>query len=265
MDVGASCIAETPVYKTLLDEGLAHLNAFEGDPRQIDEIRRFFSGNVSIFNDFLADGTERTLYVCNKNSGMTSLLKPNERALKFFNGFDRFGHVIGTEIVKTKRLDDVTGIPKIDFLKMDIQGSELCVLKNGPNTLSECMAIQLEVSYICLYEGQPPFGEIDIWMRDNGYVPHCFLDVKRWSISPTIKNDNFRIPFNQLLESDIVYIKNPMNLDIIDNDSLVKMAIISHYCFSSYDLCAHIMHELVSRGALGADSIQDYFSIASPQ
>jgi len=34
MDVGAACIAETPVYRSLLDEGIGHLNAFEGDARQ---------------------------------------------------------------------------------------------------------------------------------------------------------------------------------------------------------------------------------------
>ena len=90
---------------------------------------------------------------------------------------------------------------------MDIQGSELSVLENGVNKLKDCLAIQLEVSYVCLYENQPTFGEIDIWMRKNGYAPHCFLDVKRWSITPTIRDNNFREPFNQLLESDIIYIK----------------------------------------------------------
>jgi signal transduction histidine kinase len=53
MDIGASCIAEVPVYKVLLDDGLAHLNAFEGDPRQIEEIKWAFGGRVTIFNDFV--------------------------------------------------------------------------------------------------------------------------------------------------------------------------------------------------------------------
>jgi len=258
MDIGASCIAETPVYKKLLEGGLAHLNAFEGDPRHIQKIKDTYQNHVTVFNDFVADGTQKTLYLAHEASGMTSLLKPNMAALKFFNGFEQFGKILRTETVQTKRLDDVADLPDIDLLKMDIQGSELSVLENAPNTLRNCLAIQLEISYICLYENQPTFGEIDIWMRRNGFAPHCFLAVKRWSIAPTIRNNNFRIPFNQLLESDIVYIKNPLDLAALNIEQLKKMALIAHYCFASYDLCVHILLALSSRGALPANSQQRY-------
>ena len=265
MDIGASCIAEVPVYKKLFDENLAHLNAFEGDSRQIQKIHETYGHKVTIFNDFLSDGTEKTLYLASEASGMTSLLKPNLAALKFFNGFEQFGKIYTTEKIQTRRLDDVTGIPAIDLLKMDIQGSELSVLENGLSTLKDCLAIQLEVSYICLYENQPSFGEIDVWMRRNGFAPHCFLDVKRWSIAPTIKDNNFRIPFNQLLESDIVYIKDPLRLTELTSEQLKKMALIAHYCFSSFDLCVHVLMELISRGLLMADAPQQYLALINPR
>ena len=265
MDIGASCIAEVPVYKKLLDENLAHLNAFEGDSRQIQKIQDTYGHKVTIFNDFLSDGTEKTLYLASEASGMTSLLKPNLAALKFFNGFEQFGKIYTTEKIQTRRLDDVTGIPAIDLLKMDIQGSELSVLENGLSTLKDCLAIQLEVSYICLYENQPSFGEIDVWMRRKGFSPHCFLDVKRWSIAPTIKDNNFRIPFNQLLESDIVYIKDPLRLMELTSEQLKKMALIAHYCFSSFDLCVHVLMELISRGLLMTDAPQQYLALINPR
>jgi FkbM family methyltransferase len=265
MDIGASCIAEVPVYKKLLDENLAHLNAFEGDSRQIQKIHETYGHKVSIFNDFLSDGTEKTLYLASEASGMTSLLKPNLAALKFFNGFEQFGKIYMTEKIQTRRLDEVTGIPAIDLVKMDIQGSELSVLENGLNTLKDCLAIQLEVSYICLYENQPSFGEIDVWMRRNGFAPHCFLDVKRWSIAPTIKDNNFRVPFNQLLESDIVYIKDPLRFTELTSEQLKKMALIAHYCFSSFDLCVHVLMELNSRGSLTSDAPQQYLAQLNPK
>ena len=141
MDIGASCIAEMPLYKILLDEHLAHLNAFEGDSRQIEKIQATFRDKVTIYNDFLSDGTEKTLYVASEASGMTSLLKPDLTALKFFNGFEGFGTIYKTEQIQTKRLDDVPDLNAIDMLKMDIQGSELSVLSNGLNTLKDCLAI----------------------------------------------------------------------------------------------------------------------------
>jgi len=265
MDVGAAFISEVPVYKKLLDEGIAHLNAFEGDTRQLEKIQEAYGNRATIFSEFLSDGSEKTLYVAAETSGMTSLLQPRQDALKFFNGFEVIGKIERTALVQTKRLDEVPNIPEIDFLKMDIQGSELDVLKHGRNTLQHCLGIQLEVSYFCLYEKQPTFGEVDVWMRHQGYVPHCFLDVKRWSITPTIKNNNFRIPFNQLLESDIVYIKDPLKLDLLSDEQLKKLAAIAHYCFSSYDLCVHVLLELIARKSLEHDIHQQYVAMLGKQ
>jgi len=247
MDIGASAINEVPFYKTLLDTGLAHLNAFEGDPRQIENIRNTYTNSCSIFNEFLFDGTEQTLYVASEASGMSSLLKPKKSALNFFNGFNQFGKIERTESVRTKRLDDITEINKIDVLKMDIQGAELTVLKNSIEKLKDCLVIQLEVSYISLYENQPSFGDVDVWMRSQGYVPHCFLDIKRWSIAPTIFNDNFRVPGNQLLESDIVYIKDPLELKLLSVQQLIKFVAITHYALKSFDLSMFLLLELARR------------------
>jgi hypothetical protein len=38
---------------------------------------------------------------------MTSLLRPSDTALKFFNGFEQFGEVRAVERVNTRRLDDI--------------------------------------------------------------------------------------------------------------------------------------------------------------
>ena len=260
MDIGAAAIAEIPAYKALLDADLAHLNAFEGDPRQIESIKIAYGDKASIYKDFLFDGSDRMFYQASAPSGMSSLLKPRLEALQFFNGFEFFGKIEKTEKVKTRKLDHIQELAKIDFLKMDIQGAELTVLKNGTQKLEDCLAIQLEVSYICLYENQPTFGEIDVWMRQQGYAPHCFLDVKHWAIAPTIFNNNFRVPGNQLLESDIVYVKDPLNLGNLTERQLKKYAAIAHYCFKSFDLCAFILLELERRKILEVNTYQQYLS-----
>ena len=260
MDVGASAIAEVPIYKSLLEKKLAHLNAFEGDARQIEGIKKCYGEQATIYRDFLYDGSIQTIYLASGPSGMTSLLKPDLAALKFFNGFEKFGHIENTEQVKTKKLDDVKDLPWIDFLKMDIQGAELTVLKNGTEKLQKCLAVQVEVSYICLYENQPSFGDVDVWMRTQGYVPHCFLDVKRWSITPTIFNNNFRMPGNQLLESDIVYVKNPMKLAQLTDTQLKKFATVAHHSLKSFDLCVFVLLEMEKRQLIESKSHLQYLS-----
>lgn len=264
-DIGAAAINETPVYVPLLQAGAAHLNAFEGDPRQIEAIRQAYPQAATVFPDFVADGSEQTLYLMAAASGMSSLLKPNAAALAFFNGFERFGEVLSVAQVGTKRLDDIAGLPDIDFLKMDVQGAELAVMQNGLRKLSRCVAVQLEVSWVCLYEGQPAFGEIDTWMRQQGYLPHCFLDIKRWSIAPTIFNGDFRIPGNQLLESDVVYIRNPLALGALDALQLKKLALIAHACFGSLDLCVRLLLELIARGDLPESVYPAYMELVNRQ
>ena len=260
IDVGAAAIAEIPIYKKLIEMGLANLNAFEGDERQSDKLKKEYGENIKLFTEFLFDGSNQKLYLSSPESGMTSLLKPNEKTLNFFNGFGGFVKTEKIENVKTEKLNDIKNLPLIDFAKMDIQGSELTVLKHGLEKLKNCLAIQLEVPFVCLYENQPSLGEIDVWMRSNGYIPHCFLEIKKWSITPTIFNNDARYPGNQLLESDIVYIRDPFRFELLDNEQLKKFIIISHYCFKSVDFAVYVILELEKRNILPKDSFKQYIS-----
>ena len=260
MDIGAAAIAEIPIYTKLIDEKIANLNAFEGDKRQSEKLKSKYENNIRLYNEFLFDGSFQNLYLAHPSSGMTSLFKPNEKVLNFFNGFANFGKVEKIEKIKTEKLDSINDLPLIDFAKLDIQGSELTVLKNGKKKLENCLAIQLEVSFVCLYEDQPSFGEVDTWMRSKGYLPHSFLRIKRWSISPTIFNDDFRQPGNQLLESDIIYIKDPFRLDLLSDIQLKKFILISHYSFKSVDLSVYLILELEKRNVLTKNTFKNYIN-----
>ncbi len=251
MDIGAAAIAETPCYTSLLNNNLAHLTVFDGDKRQIEKLKKIYgSENVTVFEHFLFDGKEHEVYFCSPASGMTSIFKPNIKALEFFNGFNNFGKVERKEKILTKKLDSIKKLESPDFLKMDVQGAELKIIQNGKKTLKNCLAFQLEVSYFPLYEKQPTFGEIDLQMRKLGYVPHCFLAVKRWSITPTIFNNNFRVPGNQLLESDIVYVKDPIHFNLLTDEQLKKMSLLMHFCFKSVDFSTRIILEMEKRKLL---------------
>jgi hypothetical protein len=191
---------------------------------------------------------------------MTSIFKPKTDALNFFNGFSGFGKVEHIEDVQTTRLDDVENLEAPDFLKMDVQGAELGIIKNGTEALKHCLAMQLEVSYFGLYENQPSFGEVDVYLRKIGFVPHRFLDVKRWSIAPTIFNNNFRVPGNQLLESDIIYVKDPLKLAALSEIQLKKLVILAHFSFKSFDFCVRLIIELERRMVCELNSHQQYLT-----
>jgi FkbM family methyltransferase len=259
-DIGAADIAEVPPYRVLLDAGLARLNAFDADVRQHDKLRATYGENLALFTDIIGDGTQQTLHLASPASGMTSLLKPDAARLAFFNGFEQFGAVHATETVQTTRLDDVAGLPDLDFLKMDIQGGELMALEHGQARLAHCAMIHLEVSFVPLYEGQPGFGEIDVWMRAHGFIAHRFTDVKCWSVSPITRNSDIRSPFNQLLEADVVYARDLTSPDL-DAAVLKKTALLAHACYDSPDLAGHIVARMEIAGQIESGAFARYLGV----
>jgi hypothetical protein len=218
---------------------------------------------VRLFPQVVGAGGAAVLHVAAPASGMTSLLRPSAAHLAFFNGFERIGRLEAEHAVATSRLDDVAGLPDLDFLKMDIQGGELVALKSGPARLARCAMVQLEVSFVPLYEGQPSFGEIDIWMRGQGFLPHCFTGVKRWSIAPVLRNNDVRTPFNQLLEADIVYVRDPVRPETLDRDVAKAICLFAHYGYMSIDLAGRMIVVLTGRGDLPADAFERYLAFVN--
>jgi FkbM family methyltransferase len=70
--------------------------------------------------------------------------------------------------VPVKRLDSVLD-SDIDLMKLDLQGYELEALKGCGALLPRIKAITTEVEFVPLYEGQPLFGDIDIFLRQHGF------------------------------------------------------------------------------------------------
>jgi FkbM family methyltransferase len=257
-DIGAAFLGEVPPYQPLLDSGMARLFAFEPDTRQIEALKQRLGARATVLAEAVGDGREHTLHVC--NHGWSSFYKPDPQALAFFNTFSQLGRVESKVSLKTRRLDDMAELPAIDFLKMDVQGAELMVLQNGREKLSGCVVAQLETSFVTLYKNQPPFGAIDLEMRSLGFIPHRFMDIKRWPIAPAISGNDPRVPIHQLLESDIVYIRDLTRPGGFSDEQLKKLALIAHAVYRSPDLAARCLAELEKRGAVTDGDILRYLA-----
>ena len=79
------------------------------------------------------------------------------------------------------------------MLKIDVQGSEMDVLKSAINNLSKFKLIQIELSLQTLYEGQTLYKEILNFMNDHNY------DI--WNIFPGYKKKTV----GQLFQFDAVF------------------------------------------------------------
>jgi FkbM family methyltransferase len=65
------------------------------------------------------------------------------------------------------------------FLKIDVQGYELSVLKGAEATLQKVAAVVMEVNFEPLYEGQAEFFQLMEFMVKNGFRFVEFADEKR--------------------------------------------------------------------------------------
>jgi hypothetical protein len=55
--------------------------------------------------------------------------------------------------------------------------------------------------------------QVDQELRIQGFIPHAFAALKKWLISPMQFGGNPTQPLNQLLEADLVYVRDFVNAD----------------------------------------------------
>lgn len=259
VDIGANPIDGEPPYKPMLSAGLCHVTGFEPQDTALAELVAKKGANERYLPYAVGDGEKHTLKVC-RASGMTSLFEPDAATLELFAVLKPLGEVTQRIELETRKLDDITEIEQLDFLKIDIQGAELSVFQHGVQKLAKAVAIQVEVSFVTLYENQPAMGEIDIELRRQGFIPHCFAAVKKWVIAPCVLDNNPRKPLNQLLEADLVYVRDFSKPDLMTDEQLKQLAIVAHHCYGSHDLALRCVMLLEERKALPIGSQHNYLN-----
>jgi FkbM family methyltransferase len=104
---------------------------------------------------------------------------------------------------RMETLDNVlanAGIASPDFLKLDVQGFELEVLKGAPNALAAAEAVLLEVSTLAQYEGAPLFHEVVAFMHSHGYHVYDVCTLMRQRTE------------NTLVQVDVIFVKASSSL-----------------------------------------------------
>lgn len=258
VDVGASPVDGSPPYQRMLEEGLCTVVGFEPNPSALADLNGSKTSNETYLPYVIGTGTSATFHNCRAH-GMSGLLEPDPARLALFPNFEVFGTVNNSEPVATRKLDAVHEIAVIDYLKLDVQGGELLILRGADKKLTQTVAIQTEVSFAPLYRNQPPFGRIDMELRWRGFVPHCFVGAKLWPVATTTE-----LPVNdphQIIDADMLYLRDFADQANMSVAQWKQLAMVAHHIAGSYDVAMRCVEVLARHGHLAGDAPQAYASI----
>jgi FkbM family methyltransferase len=260
-DIGAADFGIPELHSVLFD-GTTTRYSFDANPSARNALKASTENVVLPYA--LGDGRRHTLRIL--EGGMTSLLEPDPDYWKFYTMFAQKPFwPISPEIVEieTVRLDDVSELPPIDFLKIDTQGSELMIFANGKKKLANCSIIQTEVAFVPTYKDQPLFADVDAELRSQGFMAHGFASMKRLPIMPYSKNGSGS-GINQVIDLDMIYMRNMARLDTVTDDQLRKTGFIAHSCYGSYDLTLRCLVEMEGRKLCEPPLAKRYFETLNP-
>lgn len=236
VDIGAMMLGDDQgPYAALVRQGYAQVIGFEPNEAECKKLNSRFEGTHRFYPFFIGDGEQATFYETNMT--MTgSLLRPNKRMLEQFTNLHELVTLVGEHAVTTRRLDDLVGLEDVDVVKIDVQGTELAVFKGAAQVLSKALFVHTEVEFVELYEGQPLFAEIDQFLRAAGFQFHTFEGFGQRSFKPLIVSQDQNRGLRQLLWSDAIYVRDFLKFDLLPDQKLLKLAIIAHEMYRSYDL-----------------------------
>lgn len=186
---------------------------FEPDTREYQRLVANPRTNerMTFFNKALHNRREQIPLRITRNPALTSIFEPNREWLDSFPEADRFD-VVDVQQVDACPLDELLAaehIDDIDFLKVDTQGSECCVIEGAAHALEASgVGVEVEVEFAPLYVGQPLFADVDTTLRGLGY---SLFDLRpcywKRSAGRTLGG-----PRGQIVWADALYLKNIADL-----------------------------------------------------
>lgn len=163
----------------------ARIIAFEPLPEAAEAYDRLFAGDhlAALHRVALAGASGSSEFHVADRTDNSSLLRPADgQALAF--GV----HPARTILVPVRRLDrtiDLSDLTHPIFLKIDVQGGELGVLE-GCDKLDIVDFIYVELSFVELYEGQPLFQDVSLYLANRGFtIIGVFNQVTTNEFGPT--------------------------------------------------------------------------------
>ena len=145
------------------------IHAFEPIPELVDVLNKKFSGTGNVTVHGVAIGAEARPVSFNVLNylGSSSVFNPSGINKGYHGEMMDIKQVV--EVPQVRLEEVMRGSREVDLLKLDLQGYELEALKGCGSLLERIRIITTEIEFVSLYDGQPLFGDIDVFLRAHGF------------------------------------------------------------------------------------------------
>jgi FkbM family methyltransferase len=155
----------------------AAVHGFEANPSLAASLMEKYrdSSNVTIHPEALGAQPGTLEFHVTADPGCSSFFRPTETNVGYHP--DKMDVVETIEVPVAVLDDSLADIRHIHLIKLDLQGFELEALKGAHEVLKRTDLIMTEVEFISLYEDQPLFSEVELFLRSHGFGLHNLYNL----------------------------------------------------------------------------------------
>lgn len=184
LDIGAFEGEWTLMSKKIFKE--AHFLLFEAQESKRDRLNELKSNSIDFHIGLLgAESKEKTKFYIDET--VSSALPESAKTNQVYVEIPMF------------RVDEVLekkGIQHVNFIKLDVQGYELEVLKGAPNALNQAEVVLMEVSLLEINAGAPLLHEVLKFMNEHDFVCYDICSIVRRPLDKA------------LWQTDLIFVKS---------------------------------------------------------
>ena len=166
--IGAHECEEKGFYNNILGLNDSNIIWVDGNENKVNEMKS--RGHQNVYNAVLDEDEKDIIFNITNNTQASSILKLNHD-----EGFYRDINITSSVACRTEKLSSFLkriekNAAEYNFWNLDIQGSELHVLRGSKELLENCDAIYTEVNLEHVYNGCGLIQDIDKLLEEYGFI-----------------------------------------------------------------------------------------------
>lgn len=254
--------------------GLMRIDLFEPDAVACKVQAEQAPANESWFPVALGGetGTGR-LHVLAKPSG-SSLYPPNHELMLRFGppSYGTLAKVIEVPLLTFSDFIDQHRRPLPNLVKLDVQGAELAIFKGTRlEHWTDILAIQTEIEFAELYQGQPLFGDVDAYLKAQGFVLFDILPARSYRFEGEKSHALLRRHLNilknrrdiscRLIAGDAFYLRAPEQVLASGNVPAILKLFVILLLYRFLDEALWLVEAAQKAGHVTADEATDLINL----